>query len=121
MPTNGGFKCCWKLLESACGPEGKLSGLNAPRYNARESYKPRLRVQSGIVKGNFWHHAIFEIAAPKEIIMRMNVNLTPQLEAIVQQKISSGLYASASEVVREVRVRCKAEHVGFTVSTASRI
>jgi toxin ParE1/3/4 len=33
--------------------------------------------------------------------MGMNVNLTPQLEAIVQQKISSGLYASASEVVRE--------------------
>jgi antitoxin ParD1/3/4 len=33
--------------------------------------------------------------------MGMNVNLTPQLEAIVQQKINSGLYASASEVVRE--------------------
>jgi hypothetical protein len=40
-------------------------------------------------------------AALKEIIMGMNVNLTPQLEAVVQQKISSGLYASATEVVRE--------------------
>ena len=33
--------------------------------------------------------------------MTMNVNLTPQLEKMVRQKISSGLYSSASEVVRE--------------------
>jgi len=31
----------------------------------------------------------------------MNVNLTPQLEALVRQKVESGLYGSASEVVRE--------------------
>ncbi len=31
----------------------------------------------------------------------MNVNLTPQLEDMVRQKVASGLYASASEVVRE--------------------
>jgi antitoxin ParD1/3/4 len=31
----------------------------------------------------------------------MNVNLTPQLEALVRQKVASGLYSSASEVVRE--------------------
>jgi antitoxin ParD1/3/4 len=31
----------------------------------------------------------------------MNVNLTPQLEELVRQKVSSGLYNSASEVVRE--------------------
>jgi len=31
----------------------------------------------------------------------MNVNLTPQLEAMVRAKVSSGLYTSASEVVRE--------------------
>lgn len=31
----------------------------------------------------------------------MNVNLTPQLEELVRAKVSSGLYTSASEVVRE--------------------
>ena len=33
--------------------------------------------------------------------MGMNVNLTPQLEEMVRQKVNSGLYSSASEVVRE--------------------
>ena len=31
----------------------------------------------------------------------MNVSLTPQLEDFVRQKVESGLYGSASEVVRE--------------------
>ena len=31
----------------------------------------------------------------------MNVSLTPELERIVDQKVKSGLYNSASEVVRE--------------------
>ncbi|MEK7885082.1 type II toxin-antitoxin system ParD family antitoxin [Methyloversatilis sp. NSM2] len=31
----------------------------------------------------------------------MNVNLTPQLEEMVRAKVSSGMYTSASEVVRE--------------------
>lgn len=33
--------------------------------------------------------------------MGMNINLTPQLEEMVREKVASGLYASASEVVRE--------------------
>ena len=33
--------------------------------------------------------------------MTLNVNLTPQLEEMVRQKVSGGLYNSASEVVRE--------------------
>ena len=33
--------------------------------------------------------------------MTMNVNLSPQLEDMVRQKVTSGLYTSASEVVRE--------------------
>ncbi len=33
--------------------------------------------------------------------MGMNVSLTPQLEELVRAKVSSGLYTSASEVVRE--------------------
>ena len=31
----------------------------------------------------------------------MNVSLTPRLEAIVREKVASGLYNNASEVVRE--------------------
>jgi antitoxin ParD1/3/4 len=31
----------------------------------------------------------------------MNVSLTPELEHYIQEKVSSGLYYSASEVVRE--------------------
>lgn len=31
----------------------------------------------------------------------MNVNLTPELEALVQSKVKSGLYNNQSEVVRE--------------------
>ena len=31
----------------------------------------------------------------------MNINLTPQLEELVRAKVTSGLYNSASEVVRE--------------------
>ena len=31
----------------------------------------------------------------------MNVNLTPQLESLIKEKIASGFYNSASEVVRE--------------------
>lgn len=33
--------------------------------------------------------------------MGMNVNLTPQLEALVRSKVASGMYTTASEVVRE--------------------
>jgi antitoxin ParD1/3/4 len=33
--------------------------------------------------------------------MTMNINLTPQLEELVRQKVSSGRYNSASEVIRE--------------------
>jgi antitoxin ParD1/3/4 len=31
----------------------------------------------------------------------LNVNLTPELEALVQRKVGSGLYNNQSEVVRE--------------------
>jgi len=33
--------------------------------------------------------------------MSLNINLTPQLEDMVRQKVAGGLYNSASEVVRE--------------------
>ncbi|MGD0662559.1 MAG: type II toxin-antitoxin system ParD family antitoxin [Syntrophorhabdales bacterium] len=33
--------------------------------------------------------------------MTINISLTPHLEDIIRKKVDSGLYASASEVVRE--------------------
>ena len=33
--------------------------------------------------------------------MPMNINLTPSLEKMVRDKVKSGLYTSASEVIRE--------------------
>lgn len=37
---------------------------------------------------------------PQEEI-KMNISLTPQLEKLVKSKVESGLYGSASEVMRE--------------------
>ena len=39
----------------------------------------------------------------------MNVSLTPQLEQMIRDKVESGLYSSASEVVREA-LRVLNEH-----------
>lgn len=36
-----------------------------------------------------------------EFNMTINVNLSPQLDEMVRQKVASGLYTSASDVVRE--------------------
>ena len=33
--------------------------------------------------------------------MTMNISLTPQLEKYIQEKVTSGRYTSASEVIRE--------------------
>jgi len=42
--------------------------------------------------------------------MTLNINLTPQLERLVRQKVSSGRYNSASEVVREALRLMEEEH-----------
>jgi antitoxin ParD1/3/4 len=41
--------------------------------------------------------------------MMMNVSLTPQLEAMIRQRVESGRYNNASEVVREA-LRLLEEH-----------
>ncbi len=42
----------------------------------------------------------------------MNVSLTQELEAMVQRKVRSGLYVSASEVIREaLRLLQEREHL----------
>ncbi|HUS91975.1 MAG TPA: type II toxin-antitoxin system ParD family antitoxin [Phycisphaerae bacterium] len=42
----------------------------------------------------------------------MNVSLTPELESLIREKVRSGLYHSASEVVREA-LRLLKEHDGI--------
>ncbi|NET08640.1 MAG: type II toxin-antitoxin system ParD family antitoxin [Merismopedia sp. SIO2A8] len=42
----------------------------------------------------------------------MNVSLTPELEKLVQEKVKSGLYNSASEVIREaLRLLSERDHL----------
>ena len=42
----------------------------------------------------------------------MNVSLTPELERLVQQKVQSGLYQTASEVVRQaIRLLEEQDHL----------
>jgi antitoxin ParD1/3/4 len=42
----------------------------------------------------------------------MNVSLTPELEKIVQDKVNSGLYGNASEVIRAgLRLLAEQEHL----------
>ena len=48
--------------------------------------------------------------------MALNVSLTPQLEEFVREKVSSGLYNSASEVVREA-LRLMYSYEGLRAST----
>ena len=51
----------------------------------------------------------------------MNVSLTPQLEKIVRDKVESGLYSSASEVVREalrLMDRCEQEQLSERLRAA---
>jgi len=47
--------------------------------------------------------------------MGMNINLTPYLESMVRQKVESGLYTSASEVLREaLRLMDEQDHLRAT-------
>jgi antitoxin ParD1/3/4 len=41
--------------------------------------------------------------------MTMNVSLTPELEKFVNDKVSTGMYSSASEVIRESLRRLRQE------------
>ena len=43
----------------------------------------------------------------------MNISLTPQLEELVKKKVESGLYGSASEVMRAA-LRLLEERTAFT-------
>jgi antitoxin ParD1/3/4 len=42
-----------------------------------------------------------EVLTPSSEVGSMNVSLTPELEQLIHKKVETGLYLSASEVVRE--------------------
>jgi antitoxin ParD1/3/4 len=44
---------------------------------------------------------VIGISIASEVLFPMNVSLTPELDRFVAEKVSSGRYTSASEVVRE--------------------
>ncbi|MFN0317520.1 MAG: type II toxin-antitoxin system ParD family antitoxin [Burkholderiales bacterium] len=46
---------------------------------------------------------------PFELDVTLNINLAPQLEAMVREKVAFGRYGSASEMVREA-LRLMQEH-----------
>ncbi len=48
----------------------------------------------------------------------MNVNLTPELDRIVREKVKSGMYGSASEVVREALRRMLKDEMGGVTEVA---
>jgi antitoxin ParD1/3/4 len=52
--------------------------------------------------------------------MTINVSLTPQLEQFVRQKVDSGRYNSASEVVREA-LRLMHSYEGLRASTLTQL
>lgn len=58
---------------------------------------------------NLGWRCYFSSIRPSELDMTININLTPQLEAMVREKVASGRYGSASEVVREA-LRLMQEH-----------
>jgi antitoxin ParD1/3/4 len=45
--------------------------------------------------------ALFNIIAAQRKMMALNISLPPELEAQVRKRVDSGMYGSASEVVRE--------------------
>ena len=53
-------------------------------------------------------------------VMTLNVSLTPQLEEFVREKVNSGLYNSASEVVREA-LRLMDSYEGVRASALSKL
>jgi len=62
----------------------------------------KIQGQKRFLIGNYCHKlTTILLMNIKENTMPMNVNLTPYLEKMVRDKVSSGLYTSASEVIRE--------------------
>jgi antitoxin ParD1/3/4 len=75
------------------------------RSHSRLVRDPRVWCTSALLQTrvvNHWQECYF---CPIPI----NVNLTPELEGLIRQKVSSGRYNSASEVVREALRLMEAE------------
>src|SRR5438094_399031 len=55
----------------------------------------------GVRRSNWPHNQVGHLITNSDIVITMNVSLTPELERLVTAKVRTGLYGSASEVVRE--------------------
>jgi len=52
----------------------------------------------------------------------MNITLTPELESFIETKVNSGMYASASEVIRDALRSFSSDHTkGLKTFLASRV
>jgi hypothetical protein len=81
-----------------CGPTTVNTGLTP--IQLREFAEVRLRANSEVERSRFASRRHVMRLFYGNVPMGVNISLTPQLEEI-RQKVDSGLYNSASEVVRE--------------------
>jgi antitoxin ParD1/3/4 len=56
---------------------------------------------TAVLAANIDAHCRFAYSSGREILKIMNISLPPELENLVNEKIKSGRYNSASEVIRE--------------------
>jgi antitoxin ParD1/3/4 len=67
--------------------------LKSPALSASLSCQKLTKFASSVILGI--------VRIPRFLSMPMNISLTPHLEEMIREKIASGSYNSASEVVRE--------------------
>jgi antitoxin ParD1/3/4 len=60
------------------------------------------KFQNNLLPSLFYNKVCYSLLLfwSKEVL-KMNISLTPQLETLVKNKVESGLYGSASEVMRD--------------------
>ena len=80
-------------------PNSHFGNASRHKQNYQPAAAPKHRAPN-------WHSyclslTIIATHGIQSLAMTMNINLTPQLEDLVRQKVASGRYNSASEVVRE--------------------
>lgn len=84
-------------LANICAAEGRFPSGHAWLHGPRARSVARVPARMSNIGINGYGHVPW---AP-EAIRTMNVSLTPELEQLVNEKVKSGFYQTASEVVRE--------------------
>jgi len=108
-------KECLNLIHPRAGHRGMKLWEGRPRRECVRLRGAGIRAGAALPQGAVPPHmnslpyshqrmanpAIITPIAPEDTVMSLNVSLPPELEARVRQKVESGLYGSASEVIRE--------------------